>query len=86
MTESHDPPDRRPAPSADSAAWREHVDAALDPRFEQAFAILDAVQAERQRSADAQRAARILQLRRELAALLLEVDGDRFRSGPRGAG
>ena len=72
--------------SADSAAWREHVDAALDPRFERAFAILDAVQAERQRPADPRRAARILQWRRELSALLLEVDGHRFRSDPRGAG
>jgi hypothetical protein len=72
--------------SADSAAWREHVDAAFDPRFERAFAILDAVQAERQRPADTQRAARILQWRRELAALLLEVDGHRSRSDPRGAG
>ena len=86
MTESHDPPDRPAAPSAAAAAWREHVDAALDPRFERAFAILDAVQAERQRPADDRRAARILQLRRELAALLVEVDGQRFRSGPRGAG
>jgi hypothetical protein len=72
--------------NADSAAWREHVDAALDPRFERAFAILDAVQAERQRSDDARRATRILRLRRELAALLLEVDGHRFRSDRRGAG
>ncbi|MEJ2865056.1 hypothetical protein [Actinomycetospora flava] len=62
--------------SADSAAWRAHVDAATDPRFERAFAILDAVHAERQRSGE-RCVTRILQLRGELAALLAEVDGRR---------
>lgn len=60
--------------SPDSAAWRTHVDAAIDPRFERAFAILDAVHAERQRT-DGRCAGRILALRGELAALLAEVDG-----------
>jgi len=65
--------------SAESAAWRAHVDAAVDPRFERAFAILDAVHAERQRSGD-RCATRILQLRGELAQLLSEVDG--LRAAP----
>jgi hypothetical protein len=72
--------------SADSAAWREHVDAALDPRFERAFAILDALHAERQRPDDDRRVARILQLRRELARLLAEVDGHRSPPGAREVG
>ena len=67
--------------SADSAAWRAHVDAALDPRFERAFAILDAVHAERQRPANARRAAKILQLRRELGRMLAE-DDDRTPPDP----
>lgn len=61
--------------SAGSAAWRARVDAALDPRFEQAFAILDAVHAERQRAAGVRDAARVLQLRRELTRLIAELDG-----------
>ncbi|MDD7940303.1 hypothetical protein PHK61_17905 [Actinomycetospora lutea] len=61
--------------SAESAAWRAHVDAAIDPRFERAFAILDAVQAERQRPDGHRGVARVLQLRGELAQLLAEVDG-----------
>lgn len=61
--------------SAGSAAWRARVDAAIDPRFEQAFAILDAVHAERQRPASVRDAARVLQLRRELAQLLAVLDG-----------
>ena len=61
--------------SAGSAAWRARVDAALDPRFEQAFAILDAVHAERQRPAGVRDAARVLQLRRELTRLISELDG-----------
>ncbi|PVY96721.1 hypothetical protein [Actinomycetospora cinnamomea] len=72
--------------SADSAAWRAHVDAAFDPRFERAFAILDAVHAERQRPSSARGASRILQLRRELAVLLAEVDGHRAPPDPRSAG
>jgi hypothetical protein len=69
--------------SAESAAWRAHVDAAVDPRFERAFAILDAVQAERQRSADDRCVGRVLQLRGELAQLLAEVDGVRTRPDTR---
>jgi hypothetical protein len=61
--------------SAGSAAWRARVDAAVDPRFERAFAIVDAVHAERQRPSTARGASRILQLRRELARLLAEIDG-----------
>jgi len=63
--------------SAGSAAWRAHVDAAIDPRFERAFAILDAVQAERQRPDGHRCVGRVLQLRGELAQLLAEVDGSR---------
>ncbi|GAA4924515.1 hypothetical protein EV188_102965 [Actinomycetospora succinea] len=63
--------------SAESAAWRAHVDAAIDPRFERAFAILDAVQAERQRPDGRRCVGRVLQLRGELAQLLAEVDGRR---------
>lgn len=70
--------------SAESAAWRARVDAAIDPRFERAFAIVDAVQAERQRPTSARGAARVLQLRRELARLLAEVDGLRTPRDPRG--
>jgi hypothetical protein len=70
--------------SADSAAWRARVDAAIDPRFERAFAIVDAVHAERQRPGSPQGAARVLQLRRELARLLAEVDGLRVPRDPRG--
>lgn len=62
--------------SPESAAWRAHVDAAIDPRFERAFAILDAVHAERQRR-DERCVGRILQLRGELAQLMAEVDGRR---------
>ena len=72
--------------NADSAAWRAHVDAALDPRFERAFAILDALHAERQRPDDARRAAHVLQLRRELARFLAVLDGHRTPPDPRGAG
>ena len=63
--------------SAGSAAWRAHVDAAIDPRFERAFAILDAVRAERQRPDGRRCVGRVLQLRGELAQLLAEVDGSR---------
>lgn len=73
----------RSHPFHDSAAWRAHVDAAVDPRFERAFAILDALQAERQRPAG-QGGTRILQLRRELARLLAEVDGLRDPHEPGG--
>lgn len=71
--------------SGDSAAWRARVDAAVDPRYERAFAILDAVHAERQRPSSARGAARVLQLRRELARLLDEVDGLRAPRDPRGS-
>lgn len=70
--------------SGGSAAWRAHVDAALDPRFERAFAILDAVHAERQRPRAEQRASRVLGLRRELDHLLAELDGQRRSRVPRG--
>jgi hypothetical protein len=70
--------------SAGSAAWRARVDAAVDPRFERAFAIVDALRAERQRP-DADRAvARIRRLRGELARLLAEVDGVAPPRDPRG--
>ena len=70
--------------NAESAGWRAHVDAALDPRFERAFAILDALQAERQRPRPEQRASRVLWLRRELGHLLAEIDGLRAPRVPRG--
>ncbi|GAA4875277.1 hypothetical protein [Actinomycetospora straminea] len=66
---------------SDSAAWRAHVDAAVDPRFERAFAILDALQAERQRPAG-HGGTRIVALRRELARLLALIDGLRDQHGP----
>ena len=69
--------------TAGSAAWRAHVDAAVDPRFERAFAILDAVQAERQRADGHRCVGRVLQLRGELAQLLAEVDGVRARPDTR---
>ena len=71
--------------SAESAGWRAHVDAALDPRFERAFAILDALHVERQRPWPEQRASRVVRLRRELGYLLAEIDGLRAPRVPRGA-
>ncbi|MEJ2886390.1 hypothetical protein [Actinomycetospora aeridis] len=69
-----------PRPSA--ASWRAHVDTAIDPRFERAFAILDAVHAERQRT-DERRVSRILALRGELAQLLAALDGRPTDRSPR---
>lgn len=70
--------------SAGSAAWRARIDAAVDPRFERAFAIVDAIRAERQRPSSPRGAARLLHLRRELARLLAEVDGLVAPRDPRG--
>jgi hypothetical protein len=72
--------------SAGSADWRANVDAAIDPRFERAFAILDALHAERQRPRHEQRSSRVLWLRRELGYLLAEVDGLRRPRDRRGTG
>ena len=69
--------------SAGSAAWRARVDASLDPRFERAFAIVDAVLVEAQRSPSGD-TPRLSRLRRELARLLAEIDGLVTPRVPRG--
>ncbi|MHC1562162.1 hypothetical protein ACR9E3_24630 [Actinomycetospora sp. C-140] len=68
--------------SAGSAAWRARVDASLDPRFERAFAIVDAVHAEQQRGT--LEPSRLARLRQELAHLLAEIDGLVTPRTPRG--